>query len=115
MDVKECIDIINYECIAVNGFLVKLRAREFSKENYANLMNALHCYRELIQGNELIDRSVAYCLHFLGLELVSSIESYPRTEEQTLFMNQVNLELSNLIEDILTPEHMKGQLPEEYL
>lgn len=111
MDRKECVETIIFECIAGNGFLVKLRGNYFSLEQFERLINALKCYRDLIQNQELLDRSVAYCLYFLDSELIGAIKYFSKEKEKPL-LQTAHEKASELIIEILTPENMRGPLPE---
>lgn len=62
MDRKESVEVIVYECIAGNGFLVKLRGNEFSQEQFNRLFQALVYYRDFIKNHEFMERRVAYCI-----------------------------------------------------
>lgn len=114
MNRKKCIEIIEYECIAMKGFLVKLRALEFSQENYESLRDALRHYREFVQGEDKIERSIAYCLHFLSLGLITATKDFSRTEDERSLVHRINAEMSALIDEILIPDNMIGPLPSKY-
>ena len=111
----ECVAVIRYECIASGGFLARLRGREFSHEHYSRLMQALKAYREIIRGQDWIEREVAHCLYFLDLDLRAALEDFPRTEAERALIRKVQLECSELILEILTPEYMTGPIPDELL
>jgi hypothetical protein len=111
MDRKECVETIMYECIAGNGFLVRLRGNDFSLAQFERLIQALMCYRDLIRNQEYIDRSVAYCLYFLDSELIGAIK-YSSKEKEKPLLQTAHEKASELIIEILTPENMKGPLPE---
>lgn len=113
MDRRDCVATIRYECIAGGGFLARLRGREFSAEHYDKLIQALRAYREMIRGQDWIERVVAYCLYYLDLDLRAALDFFPRTEEERALMSQAQLECSELILEILTPEYMTGPIPDE--
>jgi hypothetical protein len=71
-------------------------------------------YQDLIKEEELIERKVAYCLHFLDIELLSATKYYPKTEAEKRMINEVYSEVSEIIEGIIIPESMRGPLPDEY-
>ena len=106
MDRQNCVAVIRHECIATEGFLIRLRGREFSREQYDHLMQALYMYREIIRGQDWIEREIAYCLYFLDLELVSALKYFPREEAERTLISEAQLRCSDLIIEILTPEQM---------
>src|SRR6266540_5745264 len=108
MSTSKIIDIILYECIGLHGFLVRLRALEFSEVHYENLLNALRAYRDETKEKEFIDRSVACCLYYLELGMSNALQYYPKNEGEKQFIENVYVECSNLIIEILTPDKMKG-------
>ncbi len=110
MDRQECVVTIG---VASDEFLLRLRGREFSREHYDTLMQALRAYRELIRGQEWIEREVAHWLYYLDLELRAALTTFPRTEAERALINEAQLACSTLIVEILTPEYMTGPLPEE--
>jgi hypothetical protein len=114
MNTSNIIEAILYECIAANGFLSKLRALDFSKVQYENLLQALNLYRDQVKEKEFIERSVAYCLYYLDLGISDAIKYYPKNEDERRFIENVYVECSNLISEILTPDIMKGPLPKEF-
>ena len=112
MDRQDCVATIR---TAGMEFIVRLRGREFSREHYEALMQALRVYREIIRGQDWIEREVAYYLYYIDLSFRGALEHFPRTEEERTLINKTQLECSELILEILTPEYMTGPLPDELL
>ncbi|MGB8213179.1 MAG: hypothetical protein WCE68_06430 [Anaerolineales bacterium] len=108
MNRQNCIEIIYSECTSMDGFLVKLRSREFSKNQYESLLNALSEFRELIRGQDYIERKVTYCLYNLDIALTGALKVYSRTEIEKGLIQSAHQEFSKLIIDILTPESLIG-------
>lgn len=103
MDRQECVQVIRNECLAKNGFLIRLRGGDLLISGYDNLKAALINYKGIIGNEEFIERIVAYCLHFLKLELMAATEYFPKTIEETDLIHKINAEVSFLIETIFTP------------
>jgi hypothetical protein len=115
MNREESVAAIRYECIAIEGFLAKLRGREFSQQHYDKLLTALLAYREIIREQDWIEREVACCLYYLDLDLRASLETSPRNEIEHTLIKNTQLECSSLVLEILTPEYMTGPVPNELL
>lgn len=114
MNRKDCITIILHECISSEGFLPKLRGREFDQEGYDRLLQAIRVYRDLIRGETWIEREVTYCLYYLDLELAGALDRFPRTESERIMITKVQIECSELILEVFTPEYMTGPIPPEF-
>ncbi len=110
MNRQDCVETIR---TAGGEFHVRLRGREFSREHYNQLMQALRAFREMIRGQDWIEREVAIHLYYLDLGLRGALEHFPRTEAERRLINEAQLECSELILEILTPEYMTGPIPEE--
>lgn len=109
-----------HDCVATirtagTEFIVRLRGREFSYDHYNALMQALLAYKEIIRGQDWIEREVAYYLYYIDLGFSGALEFFPRTEEEHTLINKTQLECSELILEILTPEYMTGPIPDELL
>lgn len=115
MTTSKPIHVIHYECIGTNGFLSKLRGLEFSETHYKNLIDALKLYRNEIKEQEIMERSAAYCLYYLEIGLSAAMKHYPKSDDEKQFIENVYIECSNLIIEIITPDFMKGPLPEKFL
>ena len=110
MDRQDCVATI---AKASTEFLVRLRGREFSHEHYNTLMLTLRAYRDIIRGQDWLEREVVYWLYYLDLGLRAALDFFPRTEAERTLINEAQLECSNLILEILTPEYMTGPVPDE--
>ncbi len=98
MNRQQCIDVIMFECIAMKGFLINLRGRAFLWEHFEKLKNALREYQGLVSGEEFIERRIAYCLHFLDIELMSATNYFPKSDEEKIMINRIYSEISEVIE-----------------
>jgi hypothetical protein len=115
MENQNCTDVILYECLSIEGFLTKLRGREFAQLQFETLMDAIRQYREIVRDQEQIDRKVASCLYFLEVELISALRYFPQKEEEEKRIQKAYIEISQLTIEVLTPETMIGDLPTELL
>jgi hypothetical protein len=98
---------IRDECEAEDGFLVNLREGRFLSNQYNDLIRALAAYRNIIRGEKLMEREVVACLYYLDLELRAAVNVFgnqPQFEE----VKKAQLECSELILEIITPEFMLG-------
>jgi hypothetical protein len=110
MNRQTCVETIVNESME---FLVELRARKFSEKHFSKLIQALQEYRDLVKGNELMERAVAHNIYFLELGLSAALKHFPETEaEKTLIENAYD-ECAALTVEIITPEYMYGPLPAE--
>jgi hypothetical protein len=76
MNKEQAIQIIQFECDEMDGFLIKLHAkREFDTGQFQKLADALQSYRDATLGEECISRRVAGCLFYL-VEILGSMASY---------------------------------------
>lgn len=114
MSRDELVATIKYECLAGEGFLTKLRSREFSHEHYNVLLEALLAYRQIIREQDWIEREVACCLYYLDLDLRAALKTFPRNDTEHRLINNVQLKCSDLVLEILTPEHMFGPIPDVF-
>jgi hypothetical protein len=108
------VDVIYYECIAAQGFLSQLRSSEFSEMHYQKLISALKLYRDRVKEQDMMERGVAYCLYYLELGLGDAIHHYPKNEQEKKFIENIYVECSNMILEILTPDFMRGPLPDQF-
>jgi hypothetical protein len=113
MNFEECKEIIKYECIAGNGFVVKLRGGEFTKSQFEKLYEALIFYKKFIEDKEMMEKEIVYCLYFLDVEITGVLKYFIKSDTyQELSLAQQKC--SQLIVDIFTPKKFKGPLPENY-
>jgi hypothetical protein len=111
---KDIFKTIIYECMAGDGFLSQLRARNYLPNKFEDLVNALKDYRELVRNKDYMERAVAYCVYILDFELSASLDYFQRNEEERLIIENATEICTPLIHEILAPEWMTGPLPEEY-
>ncbi len=99
------INVIRRECESIGGFSIELRAGRFLVEQYRELLQAIRDYREMVRGTDYIRRTVAIDLYYLDLELSGSLtthRNFPHYEQ----LKTAQLECSELIIEVLTPESM---------
>ncbi|MEN4013089.1 MAG: hypothetical protein ROW48_13720 [Bellilinea sp.] len=111
---RELIAKIIYEFTADEGFLAELRARNFSPRKFEDIILTLQKYKELIQGEEFIERSVAYAVFNLFFELLGAVKYYPQNEQERSMIENALEQFLPLAHEILAPEWMTGPLPDEY-
>lgn len=105
MNRQAYIDTIRQECESRAGFLLKLRQRIFAIDHYNRLLQALRLYRETIRGDPLIEREVVICLYYCDLDMRAALDYFHSEPDHTAF-REAQLECSELILEILTPEFM---------
>ena len=110
MDYEECKKIIIFECIAGEGFLVKLHGHEFSKAQFDELFKALLFYRDFTRNADLIEKEMVYSLYFLDNELTGILKYFSK-DDFFLELQTSQMKCSELIIDIITPKKMRGTLP----
>ncbi len=112
MDYDAIIKSMMFECIAPGGFLDQLRAGAFVHTRYNALVEALRNYAALVKGEDVVDRTVAYCLYQIEIEISAALSYYPRNASDVKTIQDAHYELTNLIVNIVTPPSMYGAIPD---
>jgi hypothetical protein len=114
MDREKLIEKIIFECIAGEGFLSQLRARNFLPDRLSELLDALKEYKQLIKNDQVIEKAVAYSVYSLDYELTAALDYFPKNEEERSKIENAIEMCTPLVHEILAPEWMRGPLPDKY-
>lgn len=112
MKYNSVIQSIMIECIAPSGFLGQLRGGVFDRTRYSALVEALAKYAAIVQDEDTVDRTVAYCLYQIEIESSAALSYYPRDSDDEQTIQDAYYELTTLIVNIVTPPYMYGDLPD---
>jgi hypothetical protein len=99
------VSVIRRECESIDGFLVELRAGNFSIERYDELIRAIRAYREMVRGTDHIRRTVVIDLYYLDIELAGAL-NVQRNLPHYEALQKAQIECSELIIEVFTPESM---------
>jgi hypothetical protein len=103
-----CIEIIYRETTEVDGFLVQLREGKFAQQHFEELLAAMHQYREIVRGQESVDRLVVICLYYLNVGLLGALTQNHWPPAERTLVQRADETCSQLIIDIYTPESQLG-------